>query len=86
MADSHAPASELKRSDLARMTGCNPETIRYDESVGPGSRGASLDGECRDASAFFLFRPAALLYSPILPSFSNGGLHALEGIREARRG
>lgn len=34
MAGNHAPVSELKRSDLARMTGCNLETIRYYESVG----------------------------------------------------
>jgi MerR family mercuric resistance operon transcriptional regulator len=32
--DDHANASELKRSDLARVTGCNLETIRYYESVG----------------------------------------------------
>lgn len=30
----HTPASDLKRSDLARLTGCNLETIRYYESVG----------------------------------------------------
>ncbi|MBB3710766.1 MerR family mercuric resistance operon transcriptional regulator [Limimaricola variabilis] len=30
----HAGASELRRSDLARRTGCNLETIRYYESVG----------------------------------------------------
>lgn len=34
MAGNHAPASVLKRSDLARLTGCNLETIRYYESVG----------------------------------------------------
>lgn len=34
MPDDHVPASDLKRSDLARMTGCNLETIRYYESVG----------------------------------------------------
>lgn len=34
MPDDHANASELKRSDLARVTGCNLETIRYYESVG----------------------------------------------------
>lgn len=30
----HAGASGLRRSDLARQTGCNLETIRYYESVG----------------------------------------------------
>jgi len=34
MSGSHAPVSDLKRSDLARVTGCNLETIRYYESVG----------------------------------------------------
>lgn len=34
MSDDHAIASGLKRSDLARLTGCNLETIRYYESVG----------------------------------------------------
>ncbi|MDF0603357.1 helix-turn-helix domain-containing protein [Psychromarinibacter sp. C21-152] len=34
MPDDHANASELKRSDLARLTGCNLETIRYYEKVG----------------------------------------------------
>ena len=34
MSDDHAIASDLKRSDLARLTGCNLETIRYYESVG----------------------------------------------------
>ena len=34
MPDDHATASELRRSDLARVTGCNLETIRYYESVG----------------------------------------------------
>lgn len=34
MPDDHAAASDLKRSDLARLTGCNLETIRYYESVG----------------------------------------------------
>ncbi|EAQ04587.1 Transcriptional regulator [Pseudooceanicola batsensis HTCC2597] len=34
MSDSHAIASDLKRSDLARLTGCNLETIRYYENVG----------------------------------------------------
>ncbi|AHD11701.1 helix-turn-helix domain-containing protein [Phaeobacter sp. JH20_36] len=34
MSADHAPASELKRSDLARLTGCNLETIRYYENVG----------------------------------------------------
>ncbi len=34
MGDDHATASALKRSDLARLTGCNLETIRYYESVG----------------------------------------------------
>ncbi|MGR3510114.1 MAG: MerR family transcriptional regulator [Sulfitobacter sp.] len=34
MSDDHAIASDLKRSDLARVTGCNLETIRYYESVG----------------------------------------------------
>jgi MerR family mercuric resistance operon transcriptional regulator len=32
--DDHTVASDLKRSDLARLTGCNLETIRYYESVG----------------------------------------------------
>ncbi|WP_245510637.1 MerR family transcriptional regulator [Antarcticimicrobium sediminis] len=30
----HGIASDLKRSDLARLTGCNLETIRYYEGVG----------------------------------------------------
>jgi MerR family mercuric resistance operon transcriptional regulator len=34
MPEDHAVASDLKRSDLARLTGCNLETIRYYESVG----------------------------------------------------
>lgn len=34
MPQDHSIASDLKRSDLARMTGCNPETIRYYETVG----------------------------------------------------
>lgn len=34
MPDDHAPANDLKRSDLARLTGCNLETIRYYEGVG----------------------------------------------------
>ena len=34
MPDDHASASDLKRSDLARLTGCNLETIRYYEGVG----------------------------------------------------
>lgn len=34
MPEDHAHAADLKRSDLARMTGCNLETIRYYESVG----------------------------------------------------
>ncbi|MEQ8342130.1 MAG: helix-turn-helix domain-containing protein [Marinovum algicola] len=34
MPDDHALASDLKRSDLARLTGCNLETIRYYENVG----------------------------------------------------
>ncbi|MHA7876187.1 MerR family transcriptional regulator [Roseivivax sp.] len=34
MPDLHATASALRRSDLARRTGCNLETIRYYESVG----------------------------------------------------
>ncbi|EAR51553.1 Transcriptional regulator [Oceanicola granulosus HTCC2516] len=34
MSDDHAVASDLKRSDLARLTGCNLETIRYYENVG----------------------------------------------------
>ncbi|OOY06947.1 helix-turn-helix domain-containing protein [Thioclava sp. F36-7] len=34
MSDDHANASEMKRSDLARLTGCNLETIRYYEKVG----------------------------------------------------
>lgn len=34
MPNDHAIASDLKRSDLARLTGCNLETIRYYESVG----------------------------------------------------
>lgn len=34
MSNDHAIASDLKRSDLARLTGCNLETIRYYENVG----------------------------------------------------
>ena len=34
MPDDHAAANALKRSDVARLTGCNLETIRYYESVG----------------------------------------------------
>ena len=34
MPDDHALASDLQRSDLARLTGCNLETIRYYENVG----------------------------------------------------
>lgn len=34
MPDDHAVASDLKRSDLARLTACNLETIRYYENVG----------------------------------------------------
>lgn len=34
MPDDHQAASSLKRSDLARLTGCNLETIRYYEGVG----------------------------------------------------
>jgi len=30
----HARVSGLRRSELARRTGCNPETIRYYESIG----------------------------------------------------
>lgn len=34
MPGDHAAVTALKRSDLARLTGCNLETIRYYESVG----------------------------------------------------
>ncbi|SDE08641.1 MerR family transcriptional regulator [Limimaricola pyoseonensis] len=34
MPDDHAVANDLRRSDLARLTGCNLETIRYYENVG----------------------------------------------------
>jgi MerR family mercuric resistance operon transcriptional regulator len=34
MPGDHTIASDLKRSELARLTGCNLETIRYYESVG----------------------------------------------------
>ena len=34
MSGDHGVASEFKRSDLARLTGCNLETIRYYEGVG----------------------------------------------------
>ncbi|MFG6531142.1 MULTISPECIES: helix-turn-helix domain-containing protein [unclassified Sulfitobacter] len=34
MPDDYALASDLKRSDLAKLTGCNLETIRYYENVG----------------------------------------------------
>lgn len=34
MSADHTTVSDLKRSDLARLTGCNLETIRYYESVG----------------------------------------------------
>ncbi len=34
MPDHHTAASGLKRSELARLTGCNLETIRYYETVG----------------------------------------------------
>ncbi|MAM63215.1 helix-turn-helix domain-containing protein [Maritimibacter sp. UBA3975] len=34
MPDDHALASDLKRSDLAKLTGCNLETIRYYENIG----------------------------------------------------
>ncbi|MGY3436817.1 MULTISPECIES: MerR family transcriptional regulator [unclassified Marinovum] len=34
MSGDHGIASDLKRSDLARLTGCNLETIRYYEGVG----------------------------------------------------
>ncbi|WP_323768720.1 helix-turn-helix domain-containing protein [Marinovum sp.] len=34
MPEDHALASDLKRSDLAKLTGCNLETIRYYENVG----------------------------------------------------
>ena len=34
MSGDHGVASDLKRSDLARLTGCNLETIRYYEGVG----------------------------------------------------
>ena len=34
MQDDHTVASSLKRSDLAILTGCNLETIRYYENVG----------------------------------------------------
>ena len=34
MAQDHGVASDLKRSELARLTGCNLETIRYYEGVG----------------------------------------------------
>ncbi|UWQ20090.1 helix-turn-helix domain-containing protein [Jannaschia sp. W003] len=34
MARDHGTASDLRRSDLARRTGCNLETIRYYEGVG----------------------------------------------------
>lgn len=34
MPDDHASASDLNRSDLAKLTGCNLETIRYYENVG----------------------------------------------------
>lgn len=33
MRTDHAPVSALRRSDLARLTGCNLETIRYYENV-----------------------------------------------------
>lgn len=34
MSADHTAASALRRSDLARLTGCNLETIRYYETVG----------------------------------------------------
>ncbi|MHA6347651.1 MerR family transcriptional regulator [Roseivivax sp. CAU 1761] len=34
MPSGHARASGLRRAELARLTGCNLETIRYYESVG----------------------------------------------------
>lgn len=34
MAADHQTASVLRRSDLARLTGCNLETIRYYENIG----------------------------------------------------
>ena len=34
MPDHHTAASGLKRSELARLTGCNLETIRYYERIG----------------------------------------------------
>ncbi|HCJ00677.1 MAG TPA: MerR family transcriptional regulator, partial [Sulfitobacter sp.] len=34
MVDDHGVVRDLKRSDLARLTGCNLETIRYYEGVG----------------------------------------------------
>jgi MerR family transcriptional regulator, mercuric resistance operon regulatory protein len=34
MPSDHGVASALKRSDLAKLTGCNLETIRYYEGVG----------------------------------------------------
>jgi MerR family mercuric resistance operon transcriptional regulator len=34
MLNNHGVASDLKRSDLAKLTGCNLETIRYYEGVG----------------------------------------------------
>lgn len=34
MKDNHSKVSVLRRSDLARLTGCNLETIRYYENIG----------------------------------------------------
>ncbi|GAB4386486.1 MerR family transcriptional regulator [Albidovulum sp.] len=34
MAGDHKKASSLRRADLARLTGCNLETIRYYEKIG----------------------------------------------------
>lgn len=34
MKQDHRPVSGLRRSDLARATGCNLETIRYYENIG----------------------------------------------------
>ena len=34
MPQDHGSVRGLRRSDLARLTGCNPETVRYYESIG----------------------------------------------------
>lgn len=34
MAKAHKPVKPLRRADLARLTGCNLETIRYYERIG----------------------------------------------------